>query len=71
MNLLELKEKINNAIEYANECNESLEEIKVSIQISDLKGKSIWTNEIELHYDNNIDAAGCVITGDVDFFIPE
>jgi len=71
MTLLELKDKVDRAVEYAQECEESLTEIPVSVQISDLKGRTIWTTEVEIHYDNNLNASGCVLTGDIDFFIPE
>ena len=67
MDLLELKEKVDSAVNYADECYEPLEDIIVSVQITDKNGKSIWADKfVELHYDNNYNTSGCVITGHVD-----
>lgn len=76
MNLLELKKAVDNAVERANECGDDKpEEIDVSLQINmmDDNGNcpySIFTNaHIELHYDNNGCASGCVLVGYDDHFL--
>lgn len=63
MNLKELKEKVDNAIESAIEYGSSPEDVLVSIQI-DKRSDSIWSQDLELHYDNDANASGCVIVGD-------
>lgn len=64
MNLTELKTKVDRAIEYAKECGESTDEIVVSIQIDLMSGKNSMCvdTDIEVHYDNNLNTSGCVIT---------
>ena len=59
MNLFELKRYVDRAIESAEEYGEDPREIQVSIQIDD----SLWTNDIELTYDNDCQASGCVLHG--------
>jgi hypothetical protein len=70
MNLIELKKAVDDAVERAKEHDtEPLEEIIVSLQIDllDENGDcpySVYTNyNIELHYDNNGCASGCVLVG--------
>ena len=67
MNLQELQEKVNNAVEVANELEMPLTDIPVSIQIDDVADPHhgyIQTDEdVELTYDNNATASGCVIHG--------
>lgn len=58
MNLKELKECVDNAIEYATEREEAIEDIVVSVQI---EGSSV--DDIEFHYDNNCQVSGCVLLG--------
>jgi len=76
VNLKQLKTQVDNAIESAGEYGALLEDIEVSLQIEILEcvGKTkpyylkdtIWsTDDVELHYDNNGDAAGCVLTSNV------
>ena len=64
MNLSELDTKVQAAIEHAKECGESPDEIRVSLQIDDSDGPGgVWSSEdVELHYDNNGQASGCVLT---------
>ena len=68
MTLLELKVKVDQAIEYAKECGESPDKIEVSLQIDVLKNHEaadcvFSQGDVELHYDNNLSASGCVLTG--------
>lgn len=63
MNLLELKEKTDRAIESAKEYGDDPGEIIVSIQI-DINRESVYSNDVELHYDNDCQASGCVIVGE-------
>ena len=64
MNLSKLKKAVDSAIESAIEYGESLEEIVVSLQIDDLSKETVWAKEdVELHYDNNCQASGCVLVG--------
>lgn len=66
MKLSELKKKVvDQAIDHANECgDESPEEIEVSLQIDGPGANcSVFSNDsVELHYDNNLNASGCVLT---------
>jgi hypothetical protein len=62
MNLLELRTKVNEAIESAKEYDEAPDDIIVTIQI-EAPEFSIWADDIELHYDNNCQASGCVVVG--------
>lgn len=66
MTLRELQKNVNDACENAARYDEKTpEEIKVALQISDLDGNDTVSYEnIELHYDNNGFASGCVLTGD-------
>lgn len=63
MNLLELKEFAGRAIENANEFGDDPKEIIVSVQIDDMKSESIWSDDIELTYDGDGQASGCVLHG--------
>ena len=63
MNLLELKSYVDRAIDNAKSFGEDPSEISVSIQIDDEGTKDVWTDDIELTYDNNIQASGCVLHG--------
>lgn len=63
MKLSELKEQVDNAVAYAKECGIPPEEILVTLQIDRADDESIWSDEdVELHYDNNCQASGCVLT---------
>ena len=64
MNLRELKEKAVNAYEAAIEDGDDPEEITVSIQV-DINRESVYSDDVELHYDGDGCASGCVIVGDV------
>ena len=65
MNLLELHEEVTNSIIYALDCGADPREVKVSLQIED--AGHTYCNDleepVELHYDNDGNASGCVITG--------
>lgn len=63
MNLLDLKEYVDRAIANAYECNESPSDVLVSIQVDKTESESLWADDIELVYDNNGQASGCVIHG--------
>ena len=66
MNLEELKEAVDSAIERANDCGESPKNIIVALQI-EKHTDSIWSSDdVELHYDNNGNASGCVLTAQLD-----
>ena len=62
MNLLELKKAVDAAIESSVEYGENPKEVLVSIQI-DVNRKSVYSSDVELHYDNDCQASGCVIVG--------
>lgn len=64
MNLRELKEKAVNAYEAAIEEGDDPEEITVSIQV-DINRESVYSDDVELHYDGDSSASGCVIVGDI------
>ena len=63
MNLLELKKYVDEAIEDAKKYGEDPEDITVSIQIDDSESEALWSDDIELIYDNNTQASGCVLHG--------
>jgi len=68
MTLQELKIEVDAAIERAKLNDEDPAEIVVTLQIN--RGcvlDEIWSaDEVELHYDGNIEASGCVLTA----FVP-
>lgn len=68
MNLLELKRMADAAVQQAIECGESPDEIPVTLQIDGpTAGDSVYSaEEVELHYDNNMQASGCVLTAVLD-----
>jgi hypothetical protein len=62
MNLHELKEQVDNAIERATELGELSTGITVTLQL-DCPEDSLWSgDDIELHYDANTNASGCVLS---------
>jgi len=69
MNLSELKEAVDSAIEKAAEYNESPDEIIVSVQIDALTSLGDFVSSlsavdnVELCYDGNGTASGCVLLG--------
>ena len=63
MNLLELKSFVNRAIVNAKENRNDPAEITVSIQVDDTESESLWSDDIELTYDNDGQASGCVLHG--------
>ncbi len=63
MNLVELQQYVNQAIEDAKEFGQDPKEITVSIQIDDDQSESLWADDIELTYDNDTQACGCVLHG--------
>ena len=68
MNLIDFKKELDRIIEYAKECDEDLKDINVSIQIDDYKGHTKFSDDLELHYDNNCQTSGFVILGLIDKF---
>ena len=64
MTLAELRDCVNAAIEQAMDNNEWPHTIEVTVQIDDVpSGSSIWSTDVELHYDGNCEASGCVLLG--------
>ncbi len=63
MNLLELKSFVGRAIESAEEFEQNPGEIAVSIQIDATESEALWSDDIELTYDNDGNASGCVLHG--------
>lgn len=67
MNLQELKDKVNSAFERAKEDEQNPSEIIVSLQIDDMAdphhGYVMSTDDIDLTYDNDCMACGCVLHG--------
>lgn len=64
MNLRELQQKVTDAIESAIEYGDEPANITVSIQVDHRDGKSEWSSDVELHYDNDCQVSGCVLVGD-------
>ena len=68
MNLTELKKQVDRAYSYALDINESPDSIPVTLQLNrdGNEADSICTHEdVELFYDNNACASGCVITATI------
>lgn len=67
MNLRELKNAVDNAMECAADHGEKPDEINVSLQIDDPEnphdGYVCVTDGVALHYDGNACASGCVLQG--------
>lgn len=63
MNILELKNNVDRAIENTKENGENPSEILVSIQINSTESESLWSDDIELTYDSDVQASGCVLHG--------
>jgi len=63
MNLLELKTFVDTVIENVKEFKQNPEDVLVSVQIDDVESESLWSDDIELAYDNNGQASGCVLHG--------
>lgn len=65
MNLRELQTAVENAIQVAYDCGEKPKDIIVSLQIDDKAdphhGFVQSDEDVELTYDNNATASGCVI----------
>jgi hypothetical protein len=65
MNLIELKDAIDNIVEGVREGTyEKPEEVSVSVQIDGPGTRSIWATDLEIHYDEDGNASGCVILGE-------
>ena len=64
MNLTELKTAVDKAVEMASEYGEDPSDITVSIQV-DINRNSVYSSDVELHYDNDCCASGCVLVGPV------
>ncbi len=62
MNLAELKKQVDMAVESAAEYGDTPENILVSLQIDGPDQEPIWSSDVELHYDNDGMASGCVLT---------
>jgi hypothetical protein len=63
VNLLELKEFVDRAIHNAIGFGEDASKILVSIQVDDTGTESLWSDDVELTYDNDGQASGCVLHG--------
>jgi len=62
MKLSELKRRVDNAIDQAIDQGGKPDEVLVSLQIDGPDEISAWGSDgLELHYDNNGMAAGCVL----------
>lgn len=62
MNLFELKEAVDKAVMLAVEYGERADSITVSVQV-DINKESAWSDNVELVYDGDCQASGCVIVG--------
>ena len=63
MNLLDLKMFVDRAIENAKGFGDDPKNILVSIQIDDQHSETLWTDDVELTYDGDGQASGCVLHG--------
>lgn len=72
MNLAELKKEVVRAMKNAIDNGEDPKKIKVSIQADMAGNGAAWSDDIELKYDNDVQACGCVLYGTANGFpIPE
>ena len=63
MNLAKLKEAVDNAVDCVIEADQLPKNICVALQINHSGTEAVCaTDEIEIHWDNNGFASGCVIT---------
>ena len=63
MNLIELKSFVDQAIKSAKDFGDDPSNILVSVQIDDAESETLWADDIELNYDNDGQASGCVLHG--------
>ena len=64
MNLSGLKRDVDSAFESVIDQGQDPDEIIVSLQIDDPLQESVWAKEeVDLHYDNDGQASGCVLVG--------
>lgn len=63
MNLTELYNAVNEAIQNVHEFGDNPDEVIVSIQVETDTG-SVWSNDVDLHYDCDTEYSGCVIIGE-------
>ena len=63
MSLEELKTAVLNACELARDYGQDPKDIQVSLQIDSHNELAVWASkDVELHYDNDGQAMGCVLT---------
>ena len=63
MNLSMLKDFVDSAIENAKGYGQDPKEIQVFIQIDDVESETLWSDDVELTYDGDGQASGCVLHG--------
>ena len=63
MSLQKLAEFANRAVENAKEYGANPDEVPVSIQIDCTESESLWADDVELTYDGDGQASGCVLHG--------
>lgn len=72
MKLTQLRDAAERAVENAKECGVDPDTIPVTLQLDREGNDSIWSDsEVELHWDNNGCASGCVITAFVEEETPK
>ena len=64
MNLLKFKNKIDEICEAVVEDGRTTDDIEMAIQIDGPGTRSIYATDIEIHYDNDCQASGCVVLGE-------
>lgn len=66
MTLLELKDKIDDTIERIREAGQSPDDIPVTLQLEHGGGDAWGHSSMDVVWDNNTQATGCVIVADMD-----
>jgi len=66
MNLSELKQAVEDAIESVFEYDDHPDNVHVNIQIDGPMNESVCSVDVRLIYDNDCQASGCVLFGEVD-----
>ena len=63
MNLADLKDLVDGHCAHAGECGYELEDVEVSVQFEYSKAEDgeIWTRDVEVIFDCDGQASGCVI----------
>jgi hypothetical protein len=63
MNLASLKAEIEKTIECVKEDGRDPVDVMVAVQVDNAAGKSVWSLDVDVLYDNDCNVSDCVIFG--------